>query len=128
MRSEADSLEISLALDAGGYAIGEPMEMTLTVTNLARRTVTLTFATAQRFDFVVKRGGKPIWQWAADRMFAQSVTRERIAAGDSLVLGAEWDQVLPDGTNPGLGAYTIQGILKTMPERVTTEKRFGIVD
>jgi hypothetical protein len=104
------------------------MEMKLTVTNVTDRTLTVTFPTAQRFDFVVKRGGKPVWQWAADMMFAQSVTHERIAAGDSLVLGAKWGQVLPDGTNPGLGAYTIQGILKTRPERITDEKRFGIVD
>jgi hypothetical protein len=128
VRPPADSLRISLALDAGSYAIGEPMEMRLTVTNVTPRTVTVTFPTAQRFDFVVRRGGKPIWQWAADMMFAQSITRERIAALDSLVLGTRWDQVLPDGTNPGLGAYTLQGILKTSPERVTDEKRFGVVD
>ena len=115
-------------LDAGSYAIGEPMEMKLTVTNVTDRTVTVTFPTAQRFDFVIKRDGKPVWQWAADMMFAQSVTREEIAPLDSLVLGTKWDQVLPDGTNPGLGAYTIQGVLKTRPERVTNEKRFGIVD
>jgi len=127
-RSPADSLRISLVLDAGSYAIGEPMEMKLTVTNVTDRTVTVTFPTAQRFDFVIKRDGKPVWQWAADMMFAQSVTREEIAPLDSLVLGTKWDQVLPDGTNPGLGAYTIQGVLKTRPERVTNEKRFGIVD
>jgi hypothetical protein len=128
VRPPGDSLKVTLALDAGGYAIGETMEMKLVATNVAGRPVTLTFPTAQRFDFIVRRDGKPLWQWGADMMFAESLTRETLAPGDSLVLGTKWNQVLGNGTNPPLGAYTIQGVLKITPEIVTAEKRFGVVD
>ncbi|HVP58408.1 MAG TPA: BsuPI-related putative proteinase inhibitor [bacterium] len=128
MASGADSLEISIALNKGSYAIGERMQMTLTARNTTGQMVTLTFPTAQRADFVIKRGGKLVWQWSAGMMYAEVITHQTIAPGDSLTIGTQWDQDLGGGTNPGLGAYTIQGVLKTRPERVTPEKRFGIVD
>jgi len=124
----ADSLEMLVALDSGSYAVDEPLKMRLTVLNRTDRALTLRFATAQRFDFVVRQGGKVIWQWSADMMFAQAVGRETIAPGDSLAYTAEWNQRLSDGTNPGLGAYTLQGILKTSPETAAPERPFGIVD
>jgi hypothetical protein len=61
-------------------------------------------------------------------MFAEVLGSETIEPGDSLVYEAEWDQKLGDGTNPGLGAYTIRGILKALPEVASREKRFGVVD
>lgn len=124
----ADSLEVSLALDSGSYAIDEIIKMRLVVVNKTDHQLTLAFPTAQRFDFVVRRGGKVIWQWSADMMFAQVLGRETIAPGDSLAFTAEWNQRPGDGTNPGLGAYTLQGIVKTAPEIAIPERPFGIVD
>jgi len=124
----ADSLKMALSLDSGSYAVGEVIKLGLEVTNTTTRSVTLTFPTAQRFDFVARKGGKPIWQWSSDMMFAQVEGRETIAPGGSLEFTAEWNQRLADGTNPGLGAYTLQGILKCHPELATPEKPFGIVD
>jgi hypothetical protein len=124
----ADSLRVSLALDSGSYAVDEAIKMTLVVTNATGQAVKLTFPTAQRFDFVVRKGGKPVWQWSSDMMFAQINGSETMAPGGSLEFTAEWNQRLADGTNPGLGAYTLQGILKSLPEIATPERPFGIVD
>jgi Intracellular proteinase inhibitor len=127
-RGPADSLRLSVTLDKGSYVIGERMRIRLVVANVVGRPVAVVFPTAQRFDFIVKREGKPVWQWAAAMMFAQTMARETIASRDSLVFEATWDQVIADGTNLGLGAYTIEGVLKTNPEIVTADKRFGVVD
>jgi hypothetical protein len=124
----AETLAVSVGLDSGSYAIGEPMVMRLCAVNRSVGALVLEFPTSQRFDFVVEAGGKPVWQWSADKMFAQVLGRETVAPGDSLVYEARWDQVLADGTNPGLGAYTIRGILKTRPEVASQGRRFGVVD
>jgi hypothetical protein len=102
--------------------------MRLVATNTTGREVTLGFPTAQRFDFVVRLAGRVVWQWSADMMFAQILGSETLAAGDSLVFEAEWDQGLGGGTNPALGAYTVQGVVKARPELATQERKFGIVD
>jgi hypothetical protein len=123
-----DSLVVSIALNAGSYAVGEPVTMKISAVNSTRRGVTLTFPTAQRFDFAVRHKGVVVWRWSTDMMFAQVLGSETIGAGDSLVFEARWNQRLSDGTNPGLGAYTIQGVLKTVPEIASQEQPFGIVD
>jgi hypothetical protein len=124
----SETFEVSVGLDSGSYAIGETIKMKLSVVNKTARPAVLEFPTGQRFDFVVSAGGKQVWQWAADRMFTEALGSETVAPGDSLVYEVEWDQRLGDGTNPGLGAYTIRGIIKSRPEAASPEKRFGVVD
>jgi hypothetical protein len=123
-----ETLGVSVGLDSGSYAIGETIKMRLAAVNRTGRPLVLEFATSQRFDFVVSAGGKPIWQWSADKMFGEVLGSETVQPGDSLVYEVEWDQRLGDGTNPGLGAYTIRGVLKALPEVASQEKRFGVVD
>lgn len=121
-------MAVSLSLDAGSYAVGERILIGMVARNTTARPLALTFPTAQRHDFVVKKEGRVVWQWSGDMMFAQVVGTDALAPGDSLVFAGEWDQKLADGTNATLGAYTVYGVLKTAPERTTGEKRFGIVD
>ena len=61
-------------------------------------------------------------------MFAQAEAEEVLAQGDSLIYETSWDQKLADGTNPPLGAYTVQGVLKIVPETASPDRVFGIVD
>jgi len=124
----ADSLTLSVSLNAGSYAVGERVRIKMVARNTTQRPLRLTFPTAQRYDFVVKKEGRVAWQWSADMMFAQVIGIEALTSGDSLAFTDEWDQKMSDGTNAVLGAYTIQGVLKTRPEKATREKRFGIVD
>ena len=124
----AETLEVSVWLDSGTYAIGEPIKMRLSAVNKTAGPLILEFPTSQRFDFVVSAGGRPVWQWSADMMFAQALGRETVQPGDSLVYEVRWDQRLGDGTNPGLGAYTIRGVLTTRPDVASRERRFGVVD
>jgi len=124
----ADSLALSITLDAGSYAVGEKIGVRIVVRNLTGRELGLTFPTAQRYDLIVRRGEGVVWQFSSDMMFAQVVGREQIAPRDSLVFETTLDQAKIAGTNPEMGAYTIQGVLKTRPEIATEPKKFGIVD
>ena len=126
--AKPDSLEGRVKLNEGGYAMREPIVMTLEVTNVTGRTVHLTFPSAQRYDFIVKKGKETIWQWSGDRMFAQVLGRYDLAAGDTVTYEYTWDQTKADGTKPGLGAYTLEGILMISPPLKTPARTFGIVD
>jgi len=123
-----DLLTADIKLNGGSYAIGEPIVMTITVTNKAERAITLTFPSAQRYDFIVKKGKEAVWQWSAGRMFAQVVGRYEIAPGDTISYQYTWDQTALDGTKPGLGAYTIEGLVMLSPPFRVGPKAFGIVD
>jgi hypothetical protein len=126
--ARSDSLAATVNLNEGGYAMLEPIVMTLEVANTTGRTVHLTFPTAQRYDFVVKKGKETIWQWSEGRMFAQFLGRYELAPGDAITYRHVWDQTKADGTKPGLGAYTVEGILMIAPPLKTPAKTFGIVD
>jgi hypothetical protein len=123
-----DSLGVTISLNAGSYAIREHIVMTVTAVNTTERALRLTFPTAQRYDFIVRKDRKPIWRWSDDRMFAQALSRHTIEPGDSIVYEFEWDQANVDGTELNLGRYTVGGILKTLPERASREKTFSIAD
>jgi hypothetical protein len=127
-RAEPDLIEADIRLNEGGYAMGEPIVMTLEVTNRAERAITLTFPSAQRYDFIVKKGKQTIWQWSGGRMFAQVVGRYELAPGETISYEYTWDQTAADGTKPGLGAYTIEGLLMLSPPFRVGPETFGIVD
>lgn len=126
--ASGDSLAVSIGLSAGSFAVGEKIGVRLVARNLTAREMGLVFPTAQRYDLVLRKGGRVVWRYSADAMFAQVVGRERIVPGDSLVFETVLDQPAVLGTNPELGAYTIEGVLKTRAEVSTGEKQFGIVD
>jgi hypothetical protein len=126
--SAPDSLEATVKLNEGGYAIGEPIVMTLEVTNKTDRTLELTYPSAQRYDFVVMKGKESIWRWSGGKMFAQVIARYQLARGDTIAYEYTWDQTRADGTKPGLGAYTVEGMLMVSPPLKTGTRTFGIVD
>ena len=123
-----DSLKVEVDLTERGYALVEPVVMTLKVTNIKEEDLTLTFPTAQRYDFVVKKGKQIVWVWSEGRMFAQAIGRETLKAGETFSYEITWDQSGLESIQPPLGAYTVHGILKTTQEIASEEREFGIVD
>lgn len=92
------------------YLRGQPVQLRLVKTNISNRPITLTYNTAQRFDFYVRRGisGPVVWQWSEDRVFAQVVERVTLAPGQSQVFSATWDQRTNAGNLVQPGLYTVQ--------------------
>lgn len=126
--SQADSLDIRVELNEGGYAMGETVLMRLVTANRTDRAMKISFATDQQYDFIVRRGREIVWQWSQGKDFGRASKIQTIESGDSLVYDYRWDQTLSDGTNPPLGRYMLQGVLKTKPEIESVEAAFGIVD
>lgn len=89
-----NDLVTSLEIEVGAAAV----RFVLHVTNPSTQPVTLEFGTAQRYDFVVQTsGGKEVWRWSADQMFAQMLGEETLEPGASRDYAESWQP----GTNHG---------------------------
>ncbi len=93
------------------YARGEPVIITLVKTNVTNRNITLRYRTAQRFDFVVRRGPgqAEIWRWSRGRFFAQVVSTVILRPGESQTFRVTWDQRSDRGQLVPPSFYTIEG-------------------
>jgi hypothetical protein len=103
----AAGFEIALATDKAIYRVGEPIAMTLTVSNRAAPEIRLEFSSAQRFDFAIRDAKKnQIWRWSEGQMFGQMLGAEAIGpARPQIIYRAQFTGALP----PGI--YRLEGIL-----------------
>jgi hypothetical protein len=88
---EADpsGLSLDLAFDEP-LSSGQPVTWELSVTNIGAEDVVLTFADAQQGDVVLSdEGGEEVYRWSEDQMFAQMVSEEQLASGESLTVELE---------------------------------------
>jgi hypothetical protein len=111
----ASGLKVRVEADA--------MRLELHVTNAADGPVTLEFATAQRYDFEVLDGsGTVVWRWSDDRMFAQVLGEEMLAAGDTRSYG----EALPELPQPG--EYMARAVLMSLNYSVDMRTPFRVGD
>jgi hypothetical protein len=113
---------VALTADRPAYAAGEPIAFTLTVTNAGGRPQALAFATAQRFDLVVRdRSGREVWRWSVGQMFAQVLGQETIPPGGVLTYTATLERGLPPGSYTATGRLTAREQVPdaTLPLTVT---------
>lgn len=111
-------MDLTVSTDRPAYQPGEAITLTLQVRNPGRRPVTLQFANAQRYDFVIETlGGDEVWRWGADQMFAQVIGEQ--------VVPPSWAADYSDRYTGSLarGTYRARGILTTMgqPREAATE-------
>ena len=84
------TLTVSPAADA--------TRLTLAVENDGDEPVTLDFRDSQQAEFVAyDEDGTEVWRWSDGRMFAQVLTSETLAPGETAEYDATW-QSAPDGT------------------------------
>ena len=74
------------------------------------------FATAQRYDFIVKRGDNVVWTWAEDRVFAQSTGEETWEPDECRGWTETWDGMTSSGMRAADGKYSVEAVLTTKPE------------
>lgn len=77
---------IKVDVDRKVYNPGDTIHMALTAFNRTGQPLVLNFPTAQRFDFLLRRGedglgAEPVWRWSRDRFFTQSEGVERLTPG-----------------------------------------------
>lgn len=100
---------------------GDSVHFVLQVTNTSTAPVELNFSSAQRFDFSVERDGRNVWTWSADRMFAQALGTETLAAGETRRYEATWRP------GPGTsGEYVVTGTLTSSDHGVEQSTRFRL--
>lgn len=93
------ALEQGLVHSLNVHVEPEAVRFTLQLTNASGSAAVVTFPTAQRYDFVVETpAGAEVWRWSADRVFAQVVESDTLAAGATELYEAAWAVV---GRRPG---------------------------
>ncbi|HET8712469.1 MAG TPA: BsuPI-related putative proteinase inhibitor [Gemmatimonadales bacterium] len=102
-------LQVELTTDKSVYRSGEPIEVTVKVTNRSNRDTALQFASSQRYDFqIIDPTGATQWTWSADRTFMQVLGSEGLRGGQSI----EYREQIPATLAPG--RYQVTGMITTM--------------
>lgn len=99
-------LRLEVTSDRSAYATGDPVLITLRVTNTASLPVDLTTG-GQQYDAIVRQRGALIWQWSHDKAFVQIVREVTLAPGQVLTYKASWDQRDLQGRRVEAGTYEI---------------------
>lgn len=105
------ALRLELRSDRAVYTRGQPVELTLAVTNTGRVAVTVTAPTGQRYDFAVLRGEREVWRWSADKLFPAAITETVLAPGERRAFTETWDPRDGSGQPVPAGDYVAVGTL-----------------
>ena len=102
------TLGIALTTDMAHYAPGGTIIARLTASGVSDEAITLHFRSAQRCDFVIQdTNGTTLWQWGADRMFAQAIGAETLGpARTELVCREQFAAPRTAGTYRIVGSLT----------------------
>ncbi|MDR5684060.1 MAG: BsuPI-related putative proteinase inhibitor [Armatimonadota bacterium] len=117
-------LTVELAANKEAYAVGEPVELTLTLSNRGTGPLVFQFNDGQRYDFVATgEDGTVVWVWSRDKAFIQVLGTLTITPGESRVYRDRWDQKDDRGVQVRPGRYVIEGVFPprrlagTQPDR-----------
>lgn len=117
-------------LDFGGerhFVLGEPISITLSLTNCAENDVRLFYPDSQRYEFIVKdEEGKEVWRWSQDKDFTQGEGDETFEPGEDITYNEVWDQRGQDGEQLSPGLYQILGFSVGCADRSTSDCQFGL--
>lgn len=85
------------------------------VRNTGSKSTKLEFSSAKTHDFLVKdSGGKLVWQWSADRMFAQVILSKTLKPGEKMAFRSNWNQKTDRGSPVPAGKYKLVAELSTI--------------
>ncbi|MCH7999879.1 MAG: hypothetical protein IIA91_10410 [Chloroflexi bacterium] len=92
------------------YVIGEPVSMTLTLTNCADNPARLFYPDGQRYEFIAEdEQGQEVWRWSFEKAFTQAVGEETIGPGETVAYSEVWEQSSNDGQQVDPKRYKIFG-------------------
>ncbi len=130
---EKGNLELTMTLDKTTYSLGEPVNLTLTITNISAQTINFTH-TGLDFDFQVTNDtNNLVYQWSNFLAIPQFVTIEPLPAGGSISSNFTWLQICNfnisvNGDSVSPGTYNIIGQtgpiygIQTTPVQITIVK------
>jgi hypothetical protein len=112
---EDDALVLTLTLQKTTFALGEPVNLTIIVTNISDQTIDYTH-TGLDFDFKITNDTSSlVYQWSNFKAIAQFITIEPLLAGKSFSQNFTWQQTCNfnlqvDGTAASPGTYWVIGL------------------
>ena len=104
-------IRLSLTSSKPAYSNGEPVELSLTVTNVTKEPVTLTFRSAKQYDFLIKKDGQELWRWSEGKMFAMVLTHLKLNPEETKIFRVVWPQTDKTNHQVNPGSYEAVGIL-----------------
>jgi hypothetical protein len=104
-------------LETAGGDAGDAVLFVFTVANAGDETVELEFMDACTAEFVLVADGEEVWRFTDGRAFAQVLSSDTLAPGESVTYEAEW-------TDPQPGVYTAIAELRATDE--TCEARTDV--
>ncbi|MGD0644202.1 MAG: BsuPI-related putative proteinase inhibitor [Candidatus Bathyarchaeia archaeon] len=127
------NLELNMTLGKTVYSLSEPVNLTLTITNISNQTINFTH-TGLDFDFQVYNGtNNLVYQWSNLKAIAQFITIIPLSAGESRSTNFTWLQTCSfnasvEGDQVSPGTYNIIGLsgptygIQTTPIQLTIVK------
>ncbi|TCL67344.1 intracellular proteinase inhibitor BsuPI [Hydrogenispora ethanolica] len=119
-------LVLKVQADKTVYQSGEVIAMALTVLNLNREPVQLSFASSQVFDFWLADGDQTVWKWSTGRFFTQALSKLTLKPGQPVTYVAKMDPDAAAALKPG--TYRLVGELKTKEKLVAKPVEIRITD
>lgn len=93
----------------GSFSPGQAIQFVLSVRNRSTTSQTISFNTAQQFNFAVFDSGTAteVWTWSLGQVFAQQVTTLTIPAGQTQTFTLVWNQTDDAGFAVSSGNYDV---------------------
>ena len=104
-RRSIGTVTVVLAVTPAQARLGEPVRLTFRLSNDGGAKQTLTFPSAQKYDFLVSENGRRIWRWSDGQAFAQNVTYEQIAPQATITYSENW-------TPQQTGSFKVSGAIE----------------
>ena len=117
-----------LRLDEGRrqFSPGQPIAITLLLTNCVASDSRLFYPTSQRYDFIVKGAqGAEVWRWSTDQVFAQARGEVTIRSGERVTYSETWDQRDRAGQQVPSGRYEVFGFSVGCASETAMDCHFG---
>jgi hypothetical protein len=113
VESSNGNFELAISVEKTVYRVGEPVNITLTITNISDQTVDFTH-TGMDFDFLVQNGtDNLIYQWSIGRAFAMFISLEPLRPLENVTATYVWPQIYNNPSTTGIsvspGTYYIIG-------------------
>ncbi|MGH8283474.1 MAG: BsuPI-related putative proteinase inhibitor [Gammaproteobacteria bacterium] len=96
---------------ASTFSPGQQIQFVLSVRNRSTSSQTISFNTAQQYNFVVLNSGSAteVWTWSLAQTFSQNTTTLTIAAGQTQTYTVTWGQTDDSGQAVPNGNYEVIG-------------------
>lgn len=115
-------LDLAVHVEKDTFKVDEPIAMELRINYEGSETLTLRFASSQRYDFEIEtESGEVVWRWSEGRMFAQILGQITLSPDRPEV---RYHAVFRDHLSPG--RYKLRGILTVQPQSRSSEVQITV--